>query len=622
IGFFVNSLVMHTDLSGNPSFNDVLTRVRQTALDAYAHQDIPFEKLVEVLQPERSLSHNPLFQVMFALQQQEILTPKFSLPNLEVSWYQGDQANPTTRLDIEVHLYPNGNEIKGICTYNRDLFEPATIRRLFRHYRVLLQSIVSDPKTPISQLALLTPTERKQLLKKWSQTATNYPAEQCLHQLFEAQAEKSPDAIALIFEDQKLTYHDLNCKANQLAHYLQRLGVEPEVLVGVCIERSLDAIIALLAVLKAGGAYVPLDPNYPSERLQYMLDDSQSHILLTQKKILDTERLPSTETTQVICLDHHWPLIYKGYSCENPLSMVQPDNLAYVIYTSGSTGNPKGVQGLHRGTVNRLYWMWHTYPFEQHERGCQKTALSFVDSVWEIFGGLLQGIVTVIIPDSYVKDPYALVQTLSTNKVTRIVVVPSLLRAILQASLDTKQMLRSVKYWVSSGEKLDLDLCHEFYKLLPHSILINLYGSSEVSADATYYETHNFDVSFSFNSVLLESNAQQNQDVSKIDGTPQTPEQEIILSIWKMLLGRNTIKIQDNFFEIGGNQTLAIQVITYLRYIFGLHLPNNLLQSSTSIETLSKSILNYENEPGKTSAIAHFLKKMHGDAQAVKNSPQ
>ena len=617
IGFFVNSLVMHTDLSGEPSFLDVLNRVQQTALEAYSYQDLPFEKLVEELQPERSLSYNPLFQVMFAVQQREVIEASFDLPNLHGNWYK-DTRVETTRVDLELHLWQQDNEIQGFCTYSKDLFERETILRMLTHYQVLLSAALDSPHLPVTQLPIMTEAEKHKILAHWSSNKDKFVHEQCIHQLFELQVEKTPDAIALIFEDQALTYHHLNCQANQLAYHLQSVGVGPEALVGICIERSLDAFVALLAVLKAGGAYVPLDPSYPCERLLYMLNDSKAQILLTNKGPLETKNLSSTEITQVICLDHDWLSIRDSYSVENPVSTVQPNNLAYVIYTSGSTGVPKGVQGLHRGTINRLQWMWRTYPFEKDEIGCQKTALSFVDSVWEFFGNLLQGVTTLIIPNTVVKDPYQLVQILNTHKVTRIVVVPSLLRAILQTNLDLKQMLSPLRYWVSSGEALEQELCHKFYKVLPDSLLINLYGSTEVSADATYYETHSFDVSLSFDQASVSGIEQvQEQSETIASGVPQSPVQEVILSVWKTVLEHNSIDIKDNFFELGGDKVLGIKVVTYLNYIFGLRLPGNLLQSATSIETLAREISHYEDEPGKISNVAYLLKKIHKDAQVL-----
>jgi amino acid adenylation domain-containing protein len=329
--------------------------------------------------------------------------------------------------------------------------------------------------------------ERHQLLVEWNATAVDYPSNQCIHQLFEAQAERIPAAVALVFEQQQLTYRELNQQANQLAHYLRQLGVGPEALVGICMERSLEMVVGLLGTLKAGGAYVPLDPAYPRERLAFMLEDARPTVLVTQQHLI--ERLPIHE--QVVCLDTGWHVIGRE-SKENVLNGVRSENLAYMLYTSGSTGRPKGVLGTHRAAINRFHWMWNTYPFEPGEVCCQKTSLSFVDSVWEIFGPLLQGIRTVMIPDPVIKDPQQLLQTLAVHAVTRIVLVPSLLRVLLETAADLQNQLPNLKYWVSSGEALPLDLALRFLKSMPHSVLLNLYGSSEVAADVTCYDTQNY----------------------------------------------------------------------------------------------------------------------------------
>ncbi|NEQ10376.1 MAG: AMP-binding protein, partial [Moorea sp. SIO4E2] len=306
IGFFVNSLVMYTDLSGEPTFLEVLNRVRQTALEAYAHQDLPFEKLVEELQPERSLKHNPLFQVVFALQQTETVVSNFSLPNLEMSLHPVAEVEMTVRMDLELHLWQEGEELKIWCAYNRDLFEAETIGRMLSHYQVLLSAVVENLDVPISQLPLMTEAELDQILVEWNNTTTDYPKDKCIHQLFEEQVENNPNSIAGVFEEQKLTYSELNSKANQLAHYLQKLGVVPETLVGICVERSVEMVVGLLAILKAGGAYVPLDPAYPQERLEYMFADSQVSVLLTQEQLL--AQLPQHQA-QVVLLDKDWEKI-------------------------------------------------------------------------------------------------------------------------------------------------------------------------------------------------------------------------------------------------------------------------------------------------------------------------
>ena len=322
------------------------------------------------------------------------------------------------------------------------------------------------------------------MLVEWNATEADYP-ERCLScmSLFEEQVE-TPDAAAVVFGKERLTYRELNARANKLAHYLQSQGVVAESRVGIWMERSLDMMVALLGTLKAGGAYVPLDPSYPQERLAFMLEDAQAPVLLTMEKFL--EDLPAY-AGHVVCMDKDFEAIAGG-SEENPISDITADSAAYVIYTSGSTGTPKGVIGLHRGVVNRLSWMWRVYPFKDGEVCCQKTYLSFVDSVWEIFGPLLKGVPTVIIPEEVVKDPHLLVDNLAAAHVSRIVLVPSLLRVLLDSFGDLQKRLFDLKIWVSSGEEISVELAQRFGQVMPEAKLINLYGSSEVSADVSCYE--------------------------------------------------------------------------------------------------------------------------------------
>jgi aspartate racemase len=485
IGLFVNNLVLRTDLSGNPTFEELLQRVREVTLGAYSHSDLPFERLVEVLQPERSLSHAPLFQVMFAFQ--NVPRSPLRFPGLELSPL--DVNSGVSKFDLTLSMWEEAGELQGTLEYSTDLFAAATIRRMLGHFQTLLEGIAAHPTQRLWALPLLTPAERQQLLVEWNATAAAYPREMCLHTLFEEQVERMPHAVAAIYDNENLSYQTLNQRANQLAHYLQGCGVGPGTLVGLLIERSLEMLVGLLGVLKAGGAYVPLDPAYPPERLSFMVRDSQVAVLVTQPHLLST--LP-VHQAQVVCLDSDWEALAHERQ-DNPISGVTAENPAYVIYTSGSTGVPKGVIGLHRGTVNRLHWMWETYPFEAEEMCCQKTSLSFVDAVWEIFGPLLQGVPAVIIPDQVLKDPSRFIHTLAEKHVTRIVLVPSLLHVILDMDIDLQHWLPRLKYWTSSGEALSVELCQRFRERLPQSMLLNLYGSSEVAADATAYDTRQWE---------------------------------------------------------------------------------------------------------------------------------
>jgi amino acid adenylation domain-containing protein len=485
IGFFVNTVVLRTNLSGNPSFQEVLGRVRRVALEAYKHGDFPFNLLVEQLQPERNLSNTPLFQVMFVLENAP--TDTLELPGLTLSPLE--IPIKTAKFDLTLSMRETEQGLFGTFEYNTDLFDADTITRMVGHFQTLLSAIVANPQQCLCELPLLTEVEQYQLLREWNDTQAEYPLDQCIHQLFEAQVEQTPDAVAVVFEDEQLTYRQLNQRVNQLAHYLRTLGVKPEVLVGICLERSLEMVVGLLGILKAGGAYVPLDPAYPQKRLAFMVSDAQVSVLLTNEKLV--KKLPdltANPNQSVVHLDTKADVINQQ-SNSNPVHEVTPDNLAYVLYTSGSTGTPKGVLGCHRGAVNRLNW--NPYPFTQEDICCQKTSLNFVDSVWEIFAPLLHGRPTVIISDESLKDPHQLVQTLCTRQVTRIVLVPSLLRVLLDTFPDLQSRLPKLKYWVSSGEALSVELCDRFRERMSQSILINLYGSSEVAADVTWYDTTN-----------------------------------------------------------------------------------------------------------------------------------
>ena len=347
IGFFINTLVLRNDLGGNPTFRELLGRVKKNALDAYSHQDVPFEKLVEELQPQRYLSRNPFFQVMFQLRNYPKQT--FSLGDLTIE--EDEFGSQIAKFDLSVGLRDDVTGLTGSVEYRTDLFDLATIERMVGHFQNLLQGIVTNPDQALSELPLLTESEKHQLLEEWNDTKTDYPKDKCVHELFESQVERTPDAIAVVFEDQQLSYRELNNRANQLAHYLRKHGVGPDELVGICVARSIETVIGLLGILKAGGAYVPMDPSYPKERLGFMIEDTHAGIVLTDRVSLNS--LPPT-SAQLICLDRDWEEVASAPQV-NPLSQSTLDSLAYVIYTSGSTGVPKGVEVRHRGVVRLLF---------------------------------------------------------------------------------------------------------------------------------------------------------------------------------------------------------------------------------------------------------------------------
>jgi non-ribosomal peptide synthetase component F len=347
MGFFVNTLALRTDLGNNPSFNELLSRVRRVCLEAYTHQDLPFEQLVEVLGPERDLSHTPVFQVMFTLQNS--LMGELQLPDLTVTTLE--PAVQTAKFDLTVLLTEENGQLIGEWQYNTHLFDASTIERMIEHFQMLLSGILTSPDQKIWQLPLITEQERHQLLVEWNQTQKDYPHDKCIHHLFAEQAEKTPDAVAVVFKNQQITYGKLNQRANQLANYLQTLGVQPEVLVGIYTERSIEMVIGLLGILKAGGAYVPLDINYPTERIYRMLDDAKVGVLLTQKHLLaKINQLPLVAENKVVVgsLDEDIQDLLAGNSLKSP----HCKNLAYVIYTSGSTGKPKGVGVEHGQLLN------------------------------------------------------------------------------------------------------------------------------------------------------------------------------------------------------------------------------------------------------------------------------
>jgi aspartate racemase len=475
IGLFVNTLVLRADLADAPAFTEVLSRVRATTLEAYEHPDMPFEKLVQELKPPRDMSHSPLFQVMFILQ--NFPEPEPGRSGLTISSLELDTGS--AMFDITVYMWEEAGKLFGSFEYNTDLFDRSTVARMAAHYTRLLAEIVDHPDRAITRLALLPPGEHRQVVVEWN--ATDRPlADQTLVDLFEAQVARSTEATALRHRGERLSYAELDRRSARLADHLTGLGVGPESLVGIWMERSLDLVVGLLGILRAGGAYVPLDPSYPRERLRFMLEDARVPVLLTEARFVP--ELPPFAGI-VVCLDRDRAAI----DAAPPVSRQRPgmDQPCYAIYTSGSTGTPKGVLGLHRGAVNRLQWMWRVYPFAAGEVACQKTYLSFVDSVWEIFGPLLQGVPSLLIPEEAVRDPRRLVAELAAGRVTRIVLVPSLLRVLLEETDDPARRLPDLRLWVTSGEALPPDLARLFRARMPHASLLNLYGSSEVSADVT-----------------------------------------------------------------------------------------------------------------------------------------
>ncbi|MEO1622188.1 MAG: condensation domain-containing protein, partial [Cyanobacteria bacterium J06632_3] len=470
IGFFANTLAIRTDLSENPTFLELLKRVRKTALDAYAHQDLPFEKLVETLQHERNLSYSPIFQVMFVLQN----TPEIeqTMGNLLL---QTESATETTaKFDSSLYMSEQNGQLEGRWEYSSDLYDQATIARMVTHFEVLLEAIAQNPTQAIATLPLLPASERNQLLLEWNQTQQNFPTApysttQCIHQLFEAQVEKTPDAIALTFKDQHLTYQQLNECANQLAHYLLSLKSEdtisvdpqigpqigPDSMVGIAIDRSPAMLIGLLAILKTGSSYVPLDPSYPAERLNYMVEHSGLSVLLTQAKHQDIFAAQPITLVDIadpaIALNISNPNTYSlnknNPNTHNPKSTATADNIAYTIYTSGSTGKPKGVQIEHRAAVNFLHAMRQQPGLSARDSLLAVTTISFDIAVLELYLPLMVGARIVLASQEVVSDAQQLADLLTTSQAT-----------VMQATPATWQMLLAGGWAGCKDEKSDRDL--------------------------------------------------------------------------------------------------------------------------------------------------------------------
>ncbi|MCA1994498.1 MAG: amino acid adenylation domain-containing protein, partial [Coleofasciculus sp. S288] len=475
VGMFINTLPVRVKVDAEQSLVSWLKQLQAQLVEMRQYGYSPLTEVQGWSEIPRGL---PLFEsiVVFenypvdrAIQEQK--------GNLKIQNFRSIEKNnyPLTVTVVQAL------ELELRISYNCSRFDVTTISRMLGHFQTLLQGMVSNPGMSLKDLPLLTEPEKHQLLREWNDTQADYPKDACIHQLFEAQVEKTPDAVTVVFEGQQLTYHQLNQRANQLAHHLQSLGVKAEVLVGICVERSLEMVVGLLGILKAGGAYVPLDPNYPQERLSYMLADSGVEVLLTQRSLLAS--LPEHQA-QMVCLDTDWGAI-EQQSQENLDVEVSSDNLAYVIYTSGSTGQPKGVMNTHQGIHNRLLWMQQTYQLTSSDRVVQKTPFSFDVSVWEFFWPLLTGArIVVALPEGH-KDSTYLVNLISQQQITTIHFVPSMLQVFLQEpNLENCSCLKRV---FCSGEALPFELTQRFFSKLECE-LHNLYGPTEAAIDVTFWQ--------------------------------------------------------------------------------------------------------------------------------------
>ncbi|MBZ5521196.1 MAG: non-ribosomal peptide synthase/polyketide synthase [Acidobacteriia bacterium] len=484
IGFFVNQLVLRTKLEEGVTVGELLKQVRKVTLASYVHQDVPFENLVERVAPQRDMSRSPLFQVKLVLQNAERNDPsemrRTRVGDLEVAPFGGKAVG--VKLDLEVLLVETEKGIRGELRYARDLFDAARIERMAAHWRRLLEGWVVSADQPVFQLQMLSEAERKQIVEEWNRTQVDYPPEKFVLQMFEEQVERTPAANAVESEGQKLTYRELNCKANQLAHYLKQMGIGPEALVGICVERSLEMVVGLLGILKAGAAYVPLDPDHPTERLAFMLEDAQIPVLLTQERLRD--RLPGG-LVQVVCIDQEWSQI-EQQSGENPVAAVSGANLAYVIYTSGSTGKPKGVGVTHGGLANYLNWARVAYKVEQGRGSVVHSSLGFDLTVTSLYPALLSGgCVTVLRQDARAEE---LARNLEWSDYSLLKLTPSHLQ-MLSSLLEKSGMgTQGARALVIGGEALkyaDLDL---WRKKEASVRLINEYGPTETVVGCVVHE--------------------------------------------------------------------------------------------------------------------------------------
>ncbi|HGE7210196.1 TPA: pyoverdine non-ribosomal peptide synthetase PvdD [Pseudomonas aeruginosa] len=484
IGFFVNTQVLKADLDGRMGFDELLAQARQRALEAQAHQDLPFEQLVEALQPERNASHNPLFQVLFNHQSEiRSVTPEVQLEDLRLEGLAWD--GQTAQFDLTLDIQEDENGIWASFDYATDLFDASTVERLAGHWRNLLRGIVANPRQRLGELPLLDAPERRQTLSEWNPAQRECAVQGTLQQRFEEQARQRPQAVALILDEQRLSYGELNARANRLAHCLIARGVGADVPVGLALERSLDMLVGLLAILKAGGAYLPLDPAAPEERLAHILDDSGVRLLLTQGHLL--EHLPRQAGVEVLAIDG---LVLDGYAESDPLPTLSADNLAYVIYTSGSTGKPKGTLLTHRNALRLFSATEAWFGFDERDVWTLFHSYAFDFSVWEIFGALLYGGRLVIVPQWVSRSPEDFYRLLCREGVTVLNQTPSAFKQLMAVacSADMATQQPALRYVIFGGEALDLQSLRPWFQRFGdrQPQLVNMYGITETTVHVTY----------------------------------------------------------------------------------------------------------------------------------------
>ncbi|MGD9900399.1 MAG: amino acid adenylation domain-containing protein, partial [Calditrichaceae bacterium] len=478
IGFFVNTIVLRINLSNNPAFSDILHQVRETALNAFSHQDIPFEKIVDALHPERNTDHTPLFQVMFALQN----TPKPEKIDVGLELTPIVSHSGTAKFDLTLFMLEDDDRISGAMEYNTDIFDESTIDLILTHFQNLLESIALNPAEKISRLNMISEKERYNLLTSWNGIEKSLTPDLPVHRIFEEQALRTPDQIALEIGATRLSYKELNEESNRLAHYLQGLGIGPDCLAGICMERSAEMIISILGILKSGGAYVPIDPSYPKERLTYILDDSKVPVLLTKSGIL--QALPDFKG-KIVALDSDKAVIQKQRS-SNPTIPVEPDHLAYMIYTSGSTGNPKGTMITHHGLTNYLNWCLDAYPLSEGRGSLVHSTIAFDATVTAVFTPLLTGKTITLLPDN--SDLEALSKALTEYKDFNVIKITPAHLELLKHQIAPSEAAGITRAFVIGGENLTADQIDFWQKNAPETLLFNEYGPTETVVGCVVFE--------------------------------------------------------------------------------------------------------------------------------------